>query len=190
MKKTVLIALASVLAIFIALVYFEFPLNLIRPVFHTDVIEHCAREFDLDPLLITSIIKVESNFFRRARSNRGAIGLMQILPSTALELAPELGYKDYLKIDLENPDTNIHFGSMYLKKLLTEFNGNVILAIASYNAGRTKVRGWYLQNPLVGVDYDDIPYKETRNYVKNVMRTYNSLSKIHRLANRISSGKS
>ena len=57
----------------------------------------------------------------------------------------------------------------------------MILAIAAYNAGKTKVRGWYIQNPLIGVEYSDMPYKETRNYVKNVMSTYQWLQRIQKL---------
>jgi len=181
--------LAVLLALF-SLLYFEMPFNLVRPVFHADTINKCADQYGLDPLFITAVIKVESNFFRRARSNRGAIGLMQVLPSTAKGLAPELGYSDFSKVDLENPDTNIRFGSLYLKKLLDEFNGNTFLAAAAYNAGMTKVKGWYSQNPLLGVESADIPYRETRNYVDNVMGTYRWLLRIHKLKNIINPGTS
>jgi soluble lytic murein transglycosylase len=181
MKKILIAAIALIILCLFSFFYFELPFNLIRPVFHTDSINRYAAQYGLDPLLITSIVKVESNFLRRARSSVGAIGLMQLLPSTARELGPELGYTDLSKIDLENPDTNIRFGSLYIKKLSDEFDGNMVLAIASYNAGKTKVRNWYIQNPLIGVEYSDMPYKETRNYVNNVMRTYQWLQRIQKL---------
>jgi len=189
MKIKILSTGALFIILIFSLFYFELPLNLLRPVFHTDTINHCSREFGVDALLITAVIKVESNFIRRARSQRGAIGLMQVLPSTARELAPELGYREFSKVDLENPDTNIHFGSLYIKQLITEFNGNTILAVAAYNAGRAKVRSWYQQNPLIGVDPGDIPYRETRNYVRNVMRTYRWLMQIQKLKKLINPGK-
>jgi len=181
MKKILIAALTLILFCLFSFFYFELPFNLIRPVFHTDSINHYARQYNLDPLLITSIIKVESNFLRRARSRVGATGLMQVLPSTAKEIGPELGYTDYSKIDLENPDTNIRFGSLYIRKLSDEFDGNLALTIAAYNAGKNKVHSWYLQNPLIAVEYSDMPYKETRNYVYNVMRTYKWLQKIQKL---------
>lgn len=181
MKTNILIALSSLILILFSLFYFDLPLNLIRPVFHSDAINRYAAVNRLDPLLVTSIIKVESNFLRRARSHDGAVGLMQLLPSTARELSPELGYPDFSNVDLENPDTNIQFGTRYVRKLSDLFDGNMILTLAAYNAGMNKVRGWHLQDPLIGIAPDDMPYKETRNYVKNVMRTYRWLKKIQKL---------
>ena len=189
MKIKILAFFLFAVLVFLSLFYFELPFNLVRPVFHADAINRYANEYGLDPLLLTAVIKVESNFIRRARSHRGAVGLMQVLPSTARELASELGYKDFSGVDLENPDTNIHFGSFYIKILRDEFGGNMILAMAAYNAGRNKVRSWYDQNPLIGVEYSDIPYRETRNYVENVMNTYRWLLRIQKLKILISPGK-
>jgi soluble lytic murein transglycosylase len=179
--KKILITSTVILFCLFSFLYFELPFNLIRPVFHADSINQYSQQYNLDPLLVTSIVKVESNFFRRARSRVGAMGLMQLMPSTARELGPELGYTDLSKIDLEDPNTNIRFGSLYIKKLYTEFDGNLILTIAAYNAGKNKVRSWQIQNPLVAVEYSDIPYKETRNYVHNVLRTYKWLQRIQKL---------
>ena len=181
MKTNILIAVSALILILFSLLYFDLPFNIIRPVFHSDTINRCAVKYGVDPLLITSIIKVESNFFHKARSRMGAIGLMQLLPSTAEELAPELGFDDFSKMDLENPDTNIKFGSFYIGRLIENFDGNIVLAVAAYNAGIGKVRGWYLQNPLIGIESADMPYRETRNYVNNVMRTYRWLKRIQKL---------
>jgi len=190
MKIKILLMIPLLIAALIfSLLYFELPSNLLRPVFHADSINRWAGEYGLDPLLVTSVIKVESNFIRRARSQRGAVGLMQILPSTAKELAPGLGFADYSKVDLEDPDTNIRFGSFYIKKLMTDFKNNPILSIAAYNAGETKVNSWYLQNPIVSVEFADIPYGETRNYVKNVLKTYQWLLRIQKLKKTINPGK-
>lgn len=180
MQKIVITAAILVL-FFILLLYFELPFDLIRPVFHSETIVLYSRQYEFDPLFITALIKVESNFFRRARSDRGAVGLMQLLPSTARELAYELGYKTFSKTDLENPKINIRLGTYYLYKLRQEFDGNEILALAAYNAGKNKVQLWYRQNPLVSIETSDIPYPETRNYVDNVMGTYKWLKKIQKL---------
>ena len=114
--RKLLLATAILTLIIFSFFYFELPFNLLRPVFHADSINRYSAQYGLDPLLVTSIVKVESNFLKRARSSVGAIGLMQLLPSTARELAPELGYTDPSKIDLENPDINIRFGTLYIKK--------------------------------------------------------------------------
>lgn len=178
MKKLI----AAIIAVLIVSVlsFTDLPLNLIRPVFHSDIIDRYATQYGFDPLLITSIIKVESNFFHRARSNRGAIGLMQLMPATAQELAVDLGYP-IGRLDLENPEVNIQLGTYYLSKLRNEFGGNTILAIAAYNAGMGKVKSWYAQNPLIDSETSEIPYKETRNYVENVTRTWQWLKKIRAL---------
>jgi len=184
MKKFVLIFVVF-LAFLFSLFYFELPLNLLRPVFHSDIIDQYAKQYDLDPLFVTALIKVESNFIRRARSDRGAVGLMQLLPSTARELADELGYRNFKIADLEDPKINIHLGTYYLSKLKKEFNGNETLVLAAYNAGKNKVQLWYRQDPLMGLEGGDIPYLETRNYVKEVMRTYQWLSRAHVLIDRL-----
>ncbi len=167
-----------------SLFYFKQPLVLLRPVFHADTIRHYAGRYGFDPLLVTALIKTESNFFRRARSHRGAIGLMQLMPATAKELARELGYpRIQSSDDLEDPDINIHLGTYYLSKLRDEFAGNEMLALAAYNAGASKVGLWHNMNPLMTAR--DIPYRETRNYVKGVQSTYQCLKKIQKLKNLI-----
>jgi soluble lytic murein transglycosylase len=182
MRKFIFIIIAIAACLF-SFLYFQTPFNIIRPVFHAETIEASARQAHLDPLLVTSLIKVESNFLTRARSHRGAVGLMQLMPSTADELADELGYKHFRPADLENPEINIKLGTYYLGKLHTTFNGNEILTLAAYNAGRGKVETWYRQNPLIAVEISDIPYKETRNYVTSVTGTYQCLKKIQSIKN-------
>jgi soluble lytic murein transglycosylase len=179
MRKTVPIIIIAVLAA-VSLFYFDIPFNLLRPMFHTDTIKRYAGQYGLDPLFVTAVIKVESKFFRQARSHRGAIGLMQLLPSTAHELAGELGYRDFSDADLEDPNVNINLGMYYLYKLKKEYNDNEILALAAYNAGTGKVQSWYRVNPLLGVEIGDIPYRETRAYVRSVMRTYRWLKTIQK----------
>ena len=144
---------------------------MLRPAFYKDKVNTYAAEYGVDPLLVTALIKAESNFNKSAKSVTGAVGLMQLMPATAEEIAKELNYKDFKQSDLENPDVNIRFGIYYLSQLQKEFNNN-ILALAAYNAGRGNVRQWYRMNPMLEVETSDIPYKETREYVSDVLSNY------------------
>ena len=186
--RKVLVSVIIIAGIVFSLFYFELPFDLIRPVFHADTIQQYSEQYGFDPLFITALIKTESNFFRRARSHRGAIGLMQLMPSTAKELARELGYRRLgSDDDLEDPDINIRLGTFYMFKLRDEFAGNEMLALAAYNAGKGKVELWRNMNPLLTVD--DIPYRETKKYVKGVQSTYQWLKRIQKLKNLIRPGK-
>src|SRR5947209_18168138 len=88
-----------------------------RPVLHKPLINKYAGEYKFDPLWVMAIIKVESGFETHAHSARGAVGLMQLLPSTARELAPDIGLTTFQDEDLKNPDINLHLGVYYLSKL-------------------------------------------------------------------------
>ena len=120
-----------------------------------DIIEksitQAAAKYNLPPKLIKAVIKAESNFDAKAVSSAGAQGLMQLMPSTA----EELGVKNPFDIA-----QNVDGGSRYLRKMLDRFNGDVKLALAAYNAGPGTVER-----------YDgNVPYRETQNYVKRVIR--------------------
>lgn len=173
----------TTLAVFLCavLVWFEFPVKIIWPALHGPVIEANAQRYGIDPLLITALVKAESGFFKRARSRRGAIGLMQIMPSTGREMAVELGLGAITDADLENPEINVRIGTYYLSKLLKQFNGNIVLALASYNAGPANVDAWYRENPLMIWEISDIPFRETRAYVKNIKWTYTWLKRTQNL---------
>ncbi len=111
-----------------------------------------GEQYGVDALLIAAVVEVESNFDPTAVSPRGAVGLMQVLPSTA-NLSREI---------LLDPAANIHHGSRYLRRLLKRFEGDLELALAAYNAGPTAVRRFG------GVP----PFRETRNYVEKVLDLY------------------
>ncbi|MGA2090676.1 MAG: lytic transglycosylase domain-containing protein [Endomicrobiales bacterium] len=181
--RKLIIILTTLLVIITLFIGFEFPINIIWPALHGPIIEANAKLYNIDPMLITALIKTESNFFRSARSQRGAIGLMQLMPSTAHEMAAELGMGHITDSDLESPEINIRLGTYYLSKLITQCNGNIVLALASYNAGLAKVQNWYRENPLLIWEISDIPYRETRNYVKNIKWTYTWIKRIQKLKN-------
>lgn len=120
-------------------------------------------EYDLDIALVYSVIKVESDFDKNAVSKSGAMGLMQILPSTAKWIAEELGV-DFEKQNLFEPELNIRFGCFYLRYLFDKFNDREIV-ICAYNAGEGKVQDWIIDGKI---DKTKIDYAETKNYLTKV----------------------
>ncbi len=144
-----------------------------RPVVHKQLINKYAGEFKCDPLWVMAIIKVESGFQAHAKSPRGALGLMQILPTTARELAPERGIQIENDDDIKIPDINLHLGVYYLTKLQQMFPYDEVAVLSAYNAGPGVTMQW-LQGKTM-LDVSDIPYPETRKFVKRVERTYGFL---------------
>ena len=116
-----------------------------------------------------AIARQESAFMPDAQSGAGAMGLMQLMPATAKQTAQRHGVKYTSRQQLIDPETNSQLGTAYLSSMLQLFNNNRILASAAYNAGPTRVRGWL--NPELPLDIwiETIPFKETRNYVQNVL---------------------
>jgi soluble lytic murein transglycosylase len=140
------------------------------PLRHEDIIRQQARDKDLDPALIAAVIYQESKF-RPRTSRAGAEGLMQILPSTARFIAGRTGGTAFVPSDLATPQVNIAYGSYYLRYLLNRYDGNETLAIAAYNAGETNVAKWIREaGGADSFDPADIPFPETRAYVKKVQR--------------------
>ena len=117
------------------------------------MVSKISKKHGVDEKLVKAVIKQESGFNPNATSHCGAMGLMQLMPKTA----KGLGVKDPY-----NPVDNVNGGVKYLKNLLDKYNGNVILSLAAYNAGPSAVD-----------KYDGIPpYKETQNYVRNILSDY------------------
>ncbi len=117
-------------------------------------IREAASRFAVDPLLVRAVIKVESGFDHRAVSSKGAMGLMQLMPETARDMAVD---------DPFDPRANIMGGTRYLGLLLDRFHGNLRLALAAYNAGPQRV---------VAARHTVPPLPETENYVKEVLQHY------------------
>ncbi|MDR2426628.1 MAG: lytic transglycosylase domain-containing protein [Endomicrobium sp.] len=128
--------------------------------------------FNVDPILIESVMKRESNMNPEAISNKGAVGLMQIMPKTALEISEHIIFGDYNENKLTDPSINIMFGAYYLSKLLDYYNNNLILALAAYNAGIGNVDKWLEKDPDIAKKFSKIPFKETRKHVKAIVITY------------------
>ena len=128
----------------------------------------------VDPYLVAAIIREESQYDPQAVSRVGAIGLMQVMPATANNVVQRLGLPSVGRDDLFDQETNIQIGVHYVQQLLEQFSGNIALTIASYNAGPVVVGSWVALHP--GRSQDEfielIPYQETRQYVKRVLRSY------------------
>lgn len=167
------ILLASAIVIIIACLIYRPVLKRIYPVQNKRIVEYYSREYGLDPLLVYSVIKVESKFNPYATSYKGAKGLMQITPSTGRYLAGILGDEYFSDNILYEKETNIKYGCFYLSKLINDFEGNLILALAAYNGGEGNVRKWlenYEEEKKFSID--DIPFEETKSYVKKVQQNY------------------
>ncbi len=170
MRKKIFFIIITVFLIlmFLILISTSF-LYLTRKNKYSNFISTVSDELNLDKNLVKSIIYVESKWVSDAVSNKGAIGLMQILPSTA-EYMNNFYNLNIDNINLKDYETNILIGCYYLKYLKTKFLDDY-LVIASYNAGETVVRSW-LKNESYSKDgkkLDNIPYKETKNYLKKVI---------------------
>ena len=134
------------------------------------VMQH-AEARELDPSIIYGVMRRESLFDPLARSSVGALGLMQLMPSTARRVAKSLGMKRPRKSDILRVENNIRFGTHYLKTVMKRFDNNVALAAAAYNAGPGNVKRWLPKNSIMSADLwvETVPFKETRNYVQAVL---------------------
>ncbi len=142
----------------------------IYPYTYRSAIEENAAAHRIDPYLVAAVIKNESKFQPTVRSDRGAVGLMQLMPQTAEWIAWRME-EPFAEEALEEPAHNIRYGVWYLDALEQEFGGNDILALAAYNAGLGNVRDWmerYHWNDNFD-EIDAIPYPETRLYVRRVL---------------------
>ena len=131
-----------------------------------------AEEFRLDPLLVAAIVHHESRFRPEARSAAGAVGLMQLMPATADEVAGKLGLDGWTEARLEDPEVNLRLGCAYLRELLDRFDGDEQAALAAYNAGRGNVVRWLeeVQGDTRRM-LEERAFPETRRYVHEVLGT-------------------
>jgi soluble lytic murein transglycosylase len=131
-----------------------------------------ARSQGLDPAWVYGLIRQESRFVMDARSHVGASGLMQIMPATAKWIAKKMGERDFTPSQINELDTNLRFGTFYLKTVHDDLDRSPVLASAAYNAGPGRPRSWRgtLPQPVEGAIFAEIvPFNETRGYVKHVL---------------------
>ena len=130
-----------------------------------------SRQNQLNPSLVAAIIYAESGFNKNAKSQKGAVGLMQIMPQTAQWIATDIGVENF---DLQDPQTNISFGCFYLQYLFSKFDTEIEV-LCAYNAGESNVREWKTAGGEI--TEKNIPFPETKSYVKKVLEAKKYYSK-------------
>lgn len=179
MKNIIKTLLIFLIIIFIFLIIYK-ALNIeekilrhLYPIKFEEQVYKYSNELDIDPMLTFAIIKTESNFNEDAISKSGAIGLMQLMESTAKEQARKLNI-EYRKEILYDAEINLKIGLNYFNTLLDYYNQNYILAFAAYNAGLGNVQKWINEGTIKkdGSDIENIPFKETNMYVRKVIKSY------------------
>ncbi len=153
------------------------------PLIHRNTVVYQARQNQLPQAYVYSIMRQESAFIENVKSPAGALGLMQIMPSTGKLIWKKQKRANYRSSRLLDPDTNIAAGSFYLRDMLNLFDGHYALATAAYNAGPGRPKKWRAKYALdADIWIENIPFRETRGYVKNVL-TYKAIYD-HKLGNK------
>lgn len=169
--KRILIVLIAIIIAYLSVTFVM--KKYVFPYEYSEYVEKYSEEYNVDPLLVLSVIKTESNFNEKAISIREAKGLMQIMDKTGAWAAQEIGIDYFLPNMLFNPEINIRMGCWYLSNLESEFT-DLDLVIAAYNGGSGNVNKW-LKDPECSNDgkkLDYIPFKETKKYVDKVKTNY------------------
>ncbi len=140
------------------------------PAPYRDVVRGYTRQLDLDEAWVFGLVRQESRFAADARSSAGAIGLMQLMPTTARAVAKRLGIPGVDHSTAHTVETNIGLGTSYMRQLMDNLQDHPVLASAAYNAGMSRARDWRADRSLEGAIYTEtIPFSETRDYVRKVM---------------------
>lgn len=184
LKKYRILIILIGLAICFPIIIFScnFVLRIIYPLHYEAIIEKYSEKYDLDILFVASVIRAESSFDVDAISPKDARGLMQIANITGRWAAEELDILNYNEEMLFNPDVNIRIGCWYLDKLRKEFDNNISNVLAAYNAGSGNVNKWLANEKYSpnGEDLIEIPFGETREYIKRVNRNYKMYTYLYR----------
>lgn len=163
----------------------------LSPVTHKKELYQLAGTYKIDPLLLAAIVSAESSFFPYAESHKGALGLMQLLPATAAQMAAELKIDYQDSEDLYREDLNLLLGTHYFSKLLNQFDGHLVLSLAAYNAGPGNVRAWRLDT--FGRDQEEvlasIPVPATKAYVRAVLKDYRTFKAMQSLKRLLQGGE-
>lgn len=180
--KIILIPLAIVLLSFFVYHMGMITLKIIYPLKYKDLISTQASEYNLEESLVFALAKAESNFDNNAVSNKGAIGVMQIMPDTFSWLNKKQN-KTLTTEKLEDEETNIKYGCYYLRVLLDYYKGDKALAICAYNAGIGTVDKWLDNDKNFKTEADNIkvPYKETERYLKKIIKSQKIYKKLYNI---------
>ena len=176
-----LLILASIIFILFKVVKIDdIIMKKLYPLKYSEYVEKYAEEYNMDKYMVYAIIKAESNFNENAKSSSDAIGLMQIMETTAIETARKMNL-EVTEEDLFKPDLNINIGLKYFTYLLNHYNNNYPLAIIAYNAGMGRVDKWIKEGTIKqdGSDLENIPFKETNLYVRKVLNVYEKYKNLY-----------
>lgn len=179
-KITVAILAFLVLIAGLAVVGYHMYIRENYPLEYTEQIKKYSAEYQLDPVWVASLIRKESKYQVKAKSNKGAMGLMQIMPDSGAWIAGKMGIA-YSDDRLNDPDYNIRMGCYYLRYLLDRFDGVKDTALAAYNGGPTNVAKW-LKDTNYSTDrktLSAIPLGETADYVRGINQYYEKYEKYY-----------
>jgi len=168
-KRTIIWILAGLFLLFGLLCC----LKITYPIRYTKEIDHWASVHSLDPYLVAAVIRAESRFRPGALSHAGAMGLMQVIPTTGEWIAEKLQLEDFTVEDLYQPEINIRFGTWYLRYLLDQLDEDIESALVAYNAGLSNLLRWQSEGGTL--------FPETRVYVSRVMRGWSTYRVLYRL---------
>lgn len=148
-------------------------LRQIFPVKYMQAITQAAEANGLKPMFVASVVKVESGFNEKAESPKGARGLMQVMPETGIWVAEQMKLSSFDVDMLYEPELNLAVGTWFLQHLQRMFDGNEVIVLAAYNAGQKRVQQWLDEGRWDGREetLDDVPFEETRVYVRRVLTT-------------------
>jgi len=184
-NKKIFIIIIAILIIVVFLGIFKNKiLKIIYPKTYKEIVSVYSEKYNVEENLVFALIKAESNFNSEAVSHRDAIGVMQIMEETAKDVANKNSIKienENIKQELLKIDNNINIGTKYLSTLLEKYK-NKEIAVAAYNAGIGTVDGW-IQKEIIksdGSDIENIPYKETNNYVRKILRNYKLYEELYK----------
>lgn len=179
-KKITIICVIVIVLYFGVMFIFK---NIFYPQRYKKYVDKYCSLYSIDPDLVYSVIKQESNFNDGSISTKGAEGLMQIMPATAKEVAQNINSVDENDFDLMDKETNINIGVKYLAYLIERYNGNIYIALAAYNAGLGNVDKWFEDDALNYNNYEkilnNIKFTETQKYVSNIIKYYNMYKKLY-----------
>ena len=182
-KKLIAIGIVIVIIATFVLLFKDNIMKMIYPKKYEEYVSIYADKYQVEENLIFALIKAESNFDKDSVSNKGAIGLMQLMEETAIDVANKNNIEldeENIREDLLKIDKNIDIGTKYLGMMLDRY-GNIEIALAAYNAGIGTVDNW-IEKGIInsdGSNIENIPYKETNIYVRKILRDYKIYSSLY-----------
>lgn len=182
MKKAIIIIASLLLILMILFLNYSNIRKLIYVRNYSEYVEKYANEENIDPLLCYAIIKAESNFNPNAVSKSGAKGLMQLMDETAQDVAINAVIEYTGDENLFEPEKNIQLGIKYYAQLKSIYNSDV-LSLTAYNAGIGNVKKW-MDDGILDIEkeeenIDNIPFEETKNYVRKILKDYNTYKELY-----------